>query len=199
MNLDRSDYLLIVLWGCVAFVLGYALCCAYQKKRLPLLNVRCAAWLVFSIYLASLCYLTGMLDFIRNPAAVHSANIFTGFDLIPFRGHVYKPIVQNYLLFLPLGFLVPSVTPKCRWSLPKMMLLGLGVSLFIELLQGFIGRLQEVDDLLMNTAGTAAGFLVWAALFRRERRLWQRVLIIAVTALLTLAMLSGIAQLCAMR
>ena len=199
MNIDRSDLLLILLWGCGAYCLGWALCCLHRQKRLPLLTVRSAAWLVFSIYAAALFYLTGMLDFLRNPLVVHRANIFTGFDLTPFRGHVYKPIVQNYLLFLPLGFLVPSVTPKRRWNLPKIVLLGFCVSLCIELLQGFIGRLQEVDDLLMNTAGAAAGFAVWAALFRRELKIWQRLLILAVTAVLTYAMLSGIARLCAMR
>ena len=199
MRLDRSDLLLILLWGCGGFTLGYLICCFRKRKWLPLLHVRTAAWFVFGIYLAALCYLTGILDFIRAPQSVHAANVFGNFDLTPFRGHVFTPIMQNFLLFLPLGFLVPSVTPKFRWNLAFAVLLGFSVSLCIELLQGFIGRLQEIDDLLMNTVGTAAGFLVWAALFRRELKLWQRCLILTVTALLTNAMFWGISQLVAIR
>ncbi len=198
MRIDRGDLILILLWGCGGFCLGWLICCTCRKKWLPL-SLRSAAWLMFSIYLAALCYLTGMLDFVRNPAAVHTANIFTGFDLTPFRGHVFKPIVQNFLLFLPLGFLVPSVTPNTRWNLLKITLLGFGVSLCIELLQGFIGRLQEVDDLLMNTAGTAAGFLIWAALFRKELKLWQRALILIADAALTQALFQIILERVAIR
>ena len=171
-----------VFCGLPIFLLCYAASCIRQKKRLPLLTVRQAALLVFSCYLGALLSLTGLADLLWNPD-LHLTNIFKGFDLTPFRGHVFQPILENLYLFMPLGFLLPSVTPKTEWKLWKAAAVGFAVSLAIELLQGFIGRQQEVDDLIVNTAGACGGFLFWAALFRQEYRIWQRVLILALTVL----------------
>ena len=199
MRIDRWDIFFFVIWGCCAFAVGYAVSCFRQKKRQPLFTVRNAALLVFCCYGAALLYLTGMLEMIRYPGTIKLKNVFTGFDLTLFSGHVFHPILQNFLLFLPLGFFVPSVTPKVRWNLLRALLLGFCVSCTIELLQGLIGRLQEADDLAVNTAGAAAGYLVWAALFRREWKLWQRILVLILTAGASFAGLYGIRALCAIK
>ena len=198
MHIDRWDVFFFVVWGCFAFAVGYAVSCIGGKKRQPLFTVRNAALLVFCCYGAALLYLTGILGMIRYPGTVTVRNVFKGFEWTLFSGHVFHPILQNFILFLPLGFLVPSVTPKIRWNLLRAFLLGFGVSVTIELLQGLIGRLQEADDIIVNTAGAAAGYLVWAALFRKELKLWQRILILILTAALSYAGLYGIWELCAM-
>ena len=168
--------------GLPLFLLCYAVSCCKKKERLPLLTVRQAALLLFCFYLGALLSLTGLDGFFTNPD-LHLTNPFSGFDLTPFRGHVFKPILQNLFLFMPLGFLVSSVTPKVKWNIGKILLLGFSVSLTIELLQGFIYRQQEIDDIIMNTAGTAAGFLFFTGLFRQDQKLWQRALILAGTVL----------------
>ena len=69
-----------------------------------------------------------------------------------------KGMLLNILLFVPFGYLLPSLFPSKRWW--QVILLGLVFSLTIELLQ-LITRLgyADVDDLINNTLGAAIGFL----------------------------------------
>ncbi|GHH57672.1 VanZ family protein [Streptomyces candidus] len=65
--------------------------------------------------------------------------------------------VANAAMFLPLGicfrFAFPSVT------LVKTVLAGCGLSLFIEIVQWFMnaGRVVDIDDVIVNTAGAFFG------------------------------------------
>ncbi len=184
--------------GGIAFLLLYGVSCVCNKKTMPLLTARQAALLMLCFYGAALLSLTGMDEFLPG-GRHHLCNPFTGFDLsAPFRGNVYRPIRQNYVLFVPLGILVPLNFQKVFGKFLRTVLLGFAVSLTIELLQGFIGRQQELDDLIINTAGTAAGFGIWAALLRRETKLWQRVLLLLLTAVLSVGGLWYVRSLCAM-
>ena len=71
---------------------------------------------------------------------------------------VFDALTLNILLFVPFGYLLPSLFPSKRWW--QVILLGLAFSLTIELLQ-LITRLgyADVDDLINNTLGAAIGFL----------------------------------------
>jgi glycopeptide antibiotics resistance protein len=74
----------------------------------------------------------------------------------------------NVLLFVPLGLLVPLVLPRMdrRW---RVLALGAGVSLLVELAQLTMPsvRRADVNDLLMNVAGTALGFSLSTLASRR--------------------------------
>lgn len=102
-----------------------------------------------------------------------------GLNLVPFAGiravshsgfnsYAVRNILGNILLFLPLGFLTPALFSRWR-SLLKVTLLGLGTSLLIECTQLFLIRGTDVDDLLLNTLGTALGYGLYRfiALLRR--------------------------------
>lgn len=82
---------------------------------------------------------------------------FANVGLIPFLGGSVVPMVLNFLLFVPLGFLLLLVFQKLNWK--KALLIGCGFSAFIELLQLFGGRYAELEDIVLNSAGTLAGFL----------------------------------------
>ncbi|MCH1980906.1 VanZ family protein [Lawsonibacter sp. OA9] len=70
---------------------------------------------------------------------------------------------MNVLLFLPVGFFLPLLWQKFK-SLLRTLLTGLSLSLAIELLQLFTFRAVDIDDLMMNTLGAAAGYLIWGML-----------------------------------
>ncbi|MBQ5335386.1 MAG: VanZ family protein [Oscillospiraceae bacterium] len=188
----------MLCWGGLMFLLLYGISCVRNKKAMPLLTFRQAALLMLCFYGAALLSLTGMDEFL--PGGRHFlCNPFTGFDMsAPFRGNVYRPIRQNFMLFVPLGILVPLNFPKQFGRFLRTVLLGFAVSLVIELLQGFIGRQQELDDLIINTAGTAAGFGLWAALFRRRVKISARLVLLLLTVLLSAAGLRFVRSLCAM-
>jgi glycopeptide antibiotics resistance protein len=68
----------------------------------------------------------------------------------------------NVALFLPLGFLLPLLMPRLD-RLWRTVGAGFALSTAIELTQlAFPGvRRSDVNDVLMNTLGTALGFLAW--------------------------------------
>lgn len=68
-----------------------------------------------------------------------------------------KTALLNVALFMPLGGLLPLIWKEFRGSWRKTVAVGFCLSLFIEWLQLFNFRLTDVDDLLMNTVGTALG------------------------------------------
>lgn len=76
-------------------------------------------------------------------------------------------LLGNLLVFVPLGLLPPMIWKKCR-GLMYGILPGFLFSLSVECLQYFTGRSVDIDDLLLNTLGAAAGWLLWK-LFPRKK------------------------------
>lgn len=70
----------------------------------------------------------------------------------------------NILMFLPLGFFPALLWRDWKWW--KSLLVGFCVSFTIELVQFFIGRYTDIDDVLLNTTGALAGYWLYC-LFRR--------------------------------
>jgi len=68
-------------------------------------------------------------------------------------------LLANILLFVPLGFLLPQMT-RGFTGLRKTMMFGLATSLAIEILQFFIGRSADVDDVILNVLGVCIGYAV---------------------------------------
>jgi glycopeptide antibiotics resistance protein len=78
-----------------------------------------------------------------------------------------RQLVGNALLLLPLGIYGPMLTPSLR-SVSAILLAGAAVATVIELgqlavatLYGFPLRVADVDDVLLNTAGVLAGYVLW--------------------------------------
>lgn len=72
-----------------------------------------------------------------------------------------RGIFLNVLLFVPFGYLLPTIAPRfrCWW---KVILTGLSVSFLIELVQMFTGLGQfDLDDIITNLIGLAIGWLLW--------------------------------------
>lgn len=128
-------------------------------------------------------YLLGLLSQTILPelAAVLESGVYRGsgrINLIPFvifrqtaievfrYGHVSYFLVNfvgNILIFLPLGLLPPLLWKKME-RLWKVVLLGCGVSVCIELTQLLLPRGTDIDDVWLNTLGAALGYGVFAIL-----------------------------------
>lgn len=77
-------------------------------------------------------------------------------------------LAGNVLVFAPLGLLPPLLWKPWRRFFPTLILGGL-CSLFIEVVQPLVGRSRDIDDLILNTLGCAAGYLFFV-LFRCMRK-----------------------------
>jgi glycopeptide antibiotics resistance protein len=66
-------------------------------------------------------------------------------------------IMWNVCLFMPLGGLLPCVYSKLRKGAWITVLVCLLLSLCIETLQFFIGRVADMDDVICNTLGGVFG------------------------------------------
>ncbi|WP_257131741.1 VanZ family protein [Bacillus sp. AFS017336] len=98
-------------------------------------------------------------------------------NFVPFKGVVdiirsgsftiaLKQIGGNILLFIPFGLAWPILFPKIMKR--KTILIGFSLSLVIELTQGIAGlflgynyRSCDIDDLILNTLGTALGIFIY--------------------------------------
>ena len=71
-------------------------------------------------------------------------------------------VVANVGIFSPVGFFTALLGRSPR--LWRSLLSGFCASFTIELIQFFIGRNTDIDDLILNTAGALAGFWVFCLL-----------------------------------
>ncbi|MGY1582177.1 VanZ family protein [Streptomyces sp. MN13] len=72
-----------------------------------------------------------------------------------------KQVGGNLLLGVPFGVLVPVLAPRAR-GIVRVLLLTAFVMLLVELAQGSVvtGRAFDIDDVILNTTGALAGYLL---------------------------------------
>lgn len=71
-------------------------------------------------------------------------------------------IVGNFAMFIPTGILIPALYAHLG-SFGKTVRTGFLISLTIEIIQlPFYARHTDVNDLILNTLGTAAGYGIYA-------------------------------------
>lgn len=78
-------------------------------------------------------------------------------------------IVGNAVMFVPTGIVLPVVFRKLD-TLWKVAAAGAFISLCIEILQlPFASRASDVDDLILNTLGTALGYGIYVTVKHMKR------------------------------
>lgn len=101
-----------------------------------------------------------------------------GTNLIPFREMFRYPVgsenfnrqvIGNILLFMPFGFFATYYTKIKKIS--SISFMSILVSLTIEVVQKYIGRSFDVDDIILNVVGGILGFLVYIGLDAIRKKL----------------------------
>ena len=73
-------------------------------------------------------------------------------------GQALRNILGNILLFMPIGWLIPVATEYER----EAPFFGLCISIFFEVAQlAFAMGRTDVDDIILNTLGALAGYIVY--------------------------------------
>ena len=138
---------------------------------------RALMWITFAAYAAVLLYLLLLnrpYPYVRMPLTEYFQHAV---NLVPFKtivellernaqrsinpDTVYNNAVGNFLLFLPMGIYLPSM------FIQKRRIGGLLKTVFLTVLLVETAQLLlrigsfDVDDILLNVSGAAAGFAVW--------------------------------------
>lgn len=111
-------------------------------------------FLITVVYTILILYIT---VFSRTPGR---ERIFQGL-FWEYQNGMWNNIFLNMFLFMPLGFITGS---------KKGVLLGFLLSVVIEITQ-YIGNFGycEVDDVLNNTVGTVAGYIIYRFVCRKKK------------------------------
>ena len=113
--------------------------------------------LCFMIYILCLFYVVTFQDV-----------SWSSHNFVPFKeilrydfgtGIFYKNIFGNMLLFLPYGIFIAKYVKTEKISV--VLILSFITSLSIEVVQFLIGRVFDIDDILLNIVGCLIGFLLY--------------------------------------
>ena len=81
----------------------------------------------------------------------------------------FKNVLGNMIMFLPFGFFVSYYLKSEKLTLPLFLILIASVS--IEVVQLLIGRVFDVDDIILNILGGLLGYGIYYILRRIGERL----------------------------
>ena len=152
--LEYASYGIII--GCIVYVLYFVIAC---KSKKPQRKFSLGGFL-FCIYFAILLTIT---FFSRESGGDKRIYLEIGSSWgINARNNAY--VVENVLLFIPYGFLLPMAWKRGRgWW--KAVLFGFMTSLTIEALQLISGRgVFQTDDIITNTMGAFVGYIIFVLL-----------------------------------
>ena len=149
-----------------------------RKKSFNITKIRETAFLLFMAYISAVAAATVIFNnFVWGLTG--RFGFWENLNLIPFRQfyEVYHAseefgtsffvanIFGNIGLFVPIGFFIPLL-----WNVKirKALLYGCFISCCIEILQLPFIRVTDIDDVILNTAGTALGCLIYCV-FRKYK------------------------------
>ncbi len=78
----------------------------------------------------------------------------------------------NIGMFAPIGFCVPLLWRNRTWY--HVLLVGGLFSAAIEFVQVFVGRVSDVDDIMLNTFGAMIGFILFCILYKVIPLEWDK-------------------------
>lgn len=119
---------------------------------------------VFVIYMMCLFYVVTFQDI--------DAKGMSGYNIIPFREMFryqigsrlfFKNVIGNLIMFVPFGFFTAYIIreTKLKW----VLLITLIVSVTIEVTQTQIGRVFDIDDVILNIIGGVIGYYLFSFIY----------------------------------
>ncbi|HDR7655026.1 VanZ family protein [Bacillus wiedmannii] len=144
---------------CIVFQIG---CYFNAKRNISILHF---LWVYVFLFYLSLVYgvtqIATVWDISRYETWIRVSQI----NLTLFDTAGSTTYLLNIVLFMPFGFLLPTIWPKFR-KMKNTVCAGFFFSLAIELNQLLNNRITDIDDLFTNTLGAIIGYVLYRALFK---------------------------------
>lgn len=118
----------------------------------------------FIIYIMCLFYVVTFPD---DSASWSTSNFIPFKEMFRYQigGRLFiKNVLGNLVMFIPLGFYISYILKI--WKASHVFFLTLIVSLTIEITQLCIGRVFDIDDIILNVAGGLVGFFIYYAIHK---------------------------------
>ncbi|PFE89058.1 VanZ family protein [Bacillus thuringiensis] len=143
---------------CIVFQIGF-----YFKAKNNI-SIRHFLWVYVFLFYLSLVYkvtqIATVWDISRYETWIRVSQInLTLFDTVGSTTYLL-----NIVLFMPLGFLLPTIWPQFR-KIKNTVCAGFFFSLAIELNQLLNNRITDIDDLFTNTLGAIIGYVLYKVLY----------------------------------
>ncbi|WP_142336082.1 VanZ family protein [Bacillus toyonensis] len=144
---------------CIVFQIGFY----FNTKRT--ISIWHFLWVYVFLFYLSLVYgvtqIATVWDISRNETWIRVSQInLTLFDTAGSTAYLL-----NIVLFMPLGFLLPTIWPQFR-KMKNTIYAGFFFSLAIELSQLLNSRITDIDDVFTNTLGAIIGYVLYRVLFK---------------------------------
>lgn len=113
--------------------------------------------LIFIIYLLLLFQLVTSTDF-----ESYSNNFVPFKEIMRYRidsSLFYRNVIGNILLFVPFGYFVSFYLNNLKWYIA--LFLSVLTSASTEVIQMYIGRSFDIDDIMLNIVGGFVGYLIY--------------------------------------
>lgn len=131
-----------------------------KGKDMLLVNTLMYVYLSFVLYFTLMPVITSLPKILNHP--YRPMNMVPFVDVLSGRGDYFRQALLNIVMTVPFGFLFP-MTRKPAAGFGKTIffcfIMSLGIELLQPLLDGF--RSADITDLITNTIGGAAGYVIY--------------------------------------
>lgn len=191
-------YFLEIVTVCIPAVIVFLCFKPYRMKALTAMKLKSSqqreiALILFVVSIFGILALTLWPTYVWEESSGMWGNLrilidrptwYSNLSLVPFAvfkdylGDLFKSPVffivtlinffGNLAMFIPIGLFPALLFRGATWK--RSAIIGLGMSLFIEIAQYFIMRNTAVDDIILNTAGAMCGYLIYLLIKKRFPR-----------------------------
>ena len=156
--------------GIIISVIAFALFCAvslFLYKRQKFNKIQCFAAILLSLYIVVMLYFT-VVGRYQHKEYNYRINFFTSYKwFFEYNGRqVFRQLLINFVMLVPVGFLLPFII-NVKHKYLITMALSLLLTAFIETAQ-LITQCGtfEIDDIINNFVGAVLGMLLYMLLDR---------------------------------
>lgn len=141
------------------------------------------AMVIFFLFLVGLTSQTILPKLQFDETGIHMIKVARDINIIPFKfiTTAYNEILAgnftfliinilgNIAVFIPIGFFLPLLFKKMR-TIKNIFLISFFSSLSIEVIQLFVNRITDIDDIIFNVLGALIGYWIFKVVKKHNIR-----------------------------
>jgi glycopeptide antibiotics resistance protein len=144
---------------CIVFQIGFY----FKAKRT--ISILHFLWVYVFLFYLSLVYRVTQIATVWDISRYETWIRVSQINLTLFDTAGSTTYLLNIVLFMPLGFLLPTIWSQFR-KMKNTVCAGFFFSLAIELNQLLNNRITDIDDVFTNTLGAIVGYVIYRVLFK---------------------------------